>query len=678
MRSFPRHIALLLLLLLIPTALQAQDEITIVGSGIVEPALQALIDASESEANFNLTVTGTSTGFTQFCSNQADITTATRQISADEQATCTENEVTPVELTIGHNILAFIGNPADTSLEVCLTGEELNSVYAPSSQGEITNWNQVLTDGPDLALTAIAPGSDTPEFVILDNLVEGDGIRGDAAVAASAEDTIAQVSSTSGAIGVVTLPQAQAAGDAVRIFELDAAQVQGCQTPDATAVEDGVYPAADRMYVYVNLDSLSKPQLTEFLTYAVSADAAAAIENAGFVAVSDIVAQTNSVNLEAAQTGEFTAQANTGFTIPVGITGQVNIGGAGDGYEFLNSTVTSFNATLPDVTVNLNLEGLAAGARRLCNGEVDAIYSYRDLTAEEAGNCEANNITLLTLDVGTPAVVLVGNGESDYLACLTTEALTTIWQANPGEAITNWNQVGDSFPDEAMTLFSPLEGDPYSDLLLLAASGSSLAIRVDIHLNNDALYRAAATANVPGALTFMSWQDYERVLANNQANIQLVAVDGGEGCVTPDVTTIESGQYPLVRPGKLIINQDQLTRIEFQSLLWFMFTTDNFSSFEQNGFVGVRLTDLEATRNTLLAAFDEAARAAQEATPEATAEATSEATEEAAADATAEPETVEEATEEATTVPTEAATEEAEAEAEATSEATAEATEEAE
>jgi phosphate transport system substrate-binding protein len=682
MRSFPRHIALLLLLLLIPSALQAQDEIIIVGSGIVEPALQALIDASESEANFTLTVTGTSTGFDQFCANQADITTATRPINAEEQTACNDNQVTPLELTLGHNVLAFIGNPADTALSVCLTGAELNSIYAPSSEGEITNWNQVLTDGPDLALTTIAPGDSTPDFTVLDNLIEGDGIRGDAVIASTSDEIITQVSGTPGAVGVVSLPQAQAAGDAVRILELDAGAVQGCQAASATSVEDGLYPAAEPLYAYVNIANLTKAQLAEFLTYAVSAEATAAIESTGFVPATEVAAQSNRDNLSTAQTGEFTAQTNTGFVIPAGLTGQVNIGGAGDGFELLNASVTAFNATTPDVTVNLNLEGLIAGARRLCNGEVDALYSYRDLTAEEAGNCAANNITLVTLDVGTPAVVLVGNAASDYLTCLTTETLTTIWQAQPGEAITNWNQAGG--PDEAMTLFSPLEGSPYADLLMLAASGSSLATRVDIQLDDDALYRAAATANVPGALAFMSWQEYQRVLANNQANIQLVAVDAGEGCITPDATTIESGQYPLVRPGKLVINQSQFTRIEVQSLFWFMFSTDNFSSFEQSSYVGIRLTDLEAARNTLLAAFDAAARAVAEGTPEATSEAT-----EAVEEATVEPtEAVEEpaesvteeaeATIEATTAPTEVATEAVEeVTEEATSEATAEATEEA-
>lgn len=662
MRSFPRHIVLVLLLLLIltATALRAQDEIVVTGSGIVEPAFRALIDASESEASFNLTITGTNTGFARFCAGESDITTATRRITSDEQTACTENEVMPLELTIGHNILAFISSPTDTTLEACLTGAELDSIYAPSSEGEITNWNQIFTDGPDLALTALAPLGTSPEFAILDRLVDGDGIRGDAVTVSSADDMIAQVSASSGALGVVTLPQAQAAGDSVRILDLDAAAVQGCQVPSAAAVEDGVYPAAERLFVYVNVDNLSKPQLAEFLDYAVSEEAATAIEAAGFVPVTDTTAQANRDNLEAAQTGEFTVQTDAGFTIPAGITGQVNIGGAGDGYDFLRASGAAFNVLTPGVTVNVNIEGLPAGARRLCNGEVDAIYTYRDLTADEAGNCAANNISLLTLDVGTPAVVLLANATSDYLDCLTTEALTTIWQAQSAGEITNWNQIDSSFPDQAMTLFSPQEGSADTDLLLLAASGSSLAGRVDIQLNNDALYRAAATANVPGALTFMRWLDYQRVLANNQANIQLVAVDSGAGCVTPDLNTIRSGQYPLVRPGKLLINQALLTRIEVQSLFWYMFSAENFTSFEQNGFVGTRLTDLEAARETLFAAYEAALRASLEVTPETT---------EQADEATAEPEPDAEATEAAETdTAGDDATAEPEAEATAESE----------
>jgi phosphate transport system substrate-binding protein len=630
-------ILMLLLLLLFPGASQAQDagEITVVGSGIVEPVLQALIEASEVEAAFRIDVTGTSTGFQLFCDGEADMTTATRPINSAETAACSENEIVPLELTLGHNILVFVSNPADAELNACLTGDELTTIYAPSSEGEITNWNQVLEEGPDLTLTAYAPGDISAEYVILDALIEGDGIRADVLIEPDAQSVIEAVSETAGAIGAVRLREAQAAGDSIRILEVDAAAIQGCQVPAAVAVEDNLYPAAETLYVYVNTDRLNEAGMQDFLEFALSDEAGAVVESTGFTSLTELALQTNQDRLEAAVSGELPVVADAGFTIPVGLTGQVNIGGAGEGIGLLQSAVDNFSQIAPGAVASLNVEGLPAGIRRLCNGEVDLVYTYRDLTAEEIANCEANNITLLTVNTGARVIVLVANANSDHLTCLTNEALTTIWSAQSTREITDWNQVSNEFPSADMTLFAPDTGSIDTDLLL-AASGQSLTGRIDIHLDNDPLYRAAATANVEGALTFMNWFEYQDVLANNQANIQLVAVDAGEGCIAPDLNTIRSGEYPLTRPGKLVINSSQLARPEVQSVLWLMFSDDNFRTFEINGFAGLRLSDLATIRGTLLAAFEEASAAAAEAAeeePEATSEATAEATAEATTEA---------------------------------------------
>lgn len=681
MRFDPRRIGIILVLLfaLITGTLHAQDEVRVVGSGIVEPLMQAIVDASPVEANFDIEITGTSTGFERFCSGEADATTSTRPLTQAERSACAENEIVPFELVIGQTVLALVANPEDTSFATCLTEDEINTIFAPSAEGEITNWNQVLEEGPDLALTVLAPGSITSEFAILDTVIEGDGLRSDVTTAASADEIISMVSETPGAVGVVTLPQALAAGDAVQIVELDAAAVQGCQAPSAAAVEDGLYAAAEQLYLYVNAASLDNADLVTVLEFVTSEALTPVVESAGFTASTDVARQTNQENLEAALAGDISVQTNADFEIPLGLTGAVNIGGAGEGVNLLQGITTDFSEIAPGVTINLNLEGLPASARRLCNGETDFIYSYRDLTDEEASNCAANNIELTTFDVGTQAVVLLANGGSDELACLTTDALATVWRAGSGEAVTNWNQVDDSFSDQPMTLFAPTEGSFNTDLLLLAASGESLIGRVDIQLDDDPLYRAAATANVEGALTYMGWAEYQRVLANNQANIQLVAVDGGSGCVTPVLNTIMSGEYPITRVGKLLVNTSQLARIEVQSVLWHLFSDENLPLYENAGYIGIRASDLEDWRVALLEAVNQAQAAnvqgeataepdaADEATPEMTAEADAtevvEPTEEATEAMTPEVEETLEVTEE---VP-------AETEPEPTEEATAEA-----
>jgi hypothetical protein len=127
------------------------------------------------------------------------------------------------------------------------------------------------------------------------------------------------------------------------------------------------------------------------------------------------------------------------------------------------------------------------------------------------------------------------------------------------------------------------------------------------------LYRAAAVANVEGALTYMSWNEYQQVLENNQERIQLVGVDAGSGCVTPSIETINDGSYVLTNDLNIVVSQTGLQNNLVQSLLWFIFSDANYSLIEGAGIVGVSFGELPAVRDALQTAFNEAA-----AVPEAT------------------------------------------------------------
>ena len=154
-------------------------------------------------------------------------------------------------------------------------------------------------------------------------------------------------------------------------------------------------------------------------------------------------------------------------------------------------------------------------------------------------------------------------------------------------------------------------------------------LRDGINVNTDPLYRAAAVGNVEGALTFMTWAEYEKVVATNQANIQLVAVGDGSNCVQPSEAAIADGSYPLSQPLKLIVKESTLIRPDVQSLLWLLASDDRYTLIQNAGLAGLNFGDLPALRDRLQNAFNEAAMAAALATPEATAQATEAATAEA-------------------------------------------------
>lgn len=615
MKSVWRRGALGVLIALFITAgfAAAQDDtVQIVGSGIVTPLYEAFQAASGAAINATTSVTGTRGGFQQFCAGQADVATASRSITADENKNCAANSVDYLELLVAHNIIAFITAP-DVGVPQCLEQSALNIIFAPSAQ--IADWNQVDPANAALPLTVALPPATSPTFLVLDELIEGEGLRADAAQLDSDSEVVAAVIQSKGALGVVSAAVAAGAGDTVQVLELNAGM--GCFAPSADSVEQRLYTAANSLFFYVNRASLTKPGLQAVLVYALSADAAPTISALGLTAPTASITETNLQTLSGMGNPRPFSEAVAGFAIPNDVSGQVIIAGSASAHDYIQSISDTFTAQYPGVTFDARTFGQPAGVRRLCNGELDIAITQRPLTDEQAQNCEANNISTLPIDLGSRAVVLVANAASDFLACLTSEQLQTIWGAKSANTIRTWDQVDPAFPEQAMTLFAPNSGDSYSDILLRDA-----ILRGDTEQNDDALYRAAATANVEGALTFMSWQQYQSVLDNNQERIRLVAVDAGDGCVTPDAQTIADGSYALATPIQLLVNRAALTKVHVQSFLWFIASDNNYGLLERAGLTGVTFGSLPDLRRLLESAYIEAAAAASrhaaEVTPEAT------------------------------------------------------------
>jgi phosphate transport system substrate-binding protein len=234
-----RRVGLLILIVLLihPIMLFAQDDsaVTAVGSGIPAPLLQEF--ATLASVTLNLTVTGTDNGFAAFCRGEADITTATRAISVDEETACAETGVSFLEFVLGYDIMAVIASPS-SDFGTCLTTDQLNALFAPSSDS--TNWNQVDAENADIPLSFYVPPDNTATFALLDNLVEGVGLRSDVNILPDDTAITDAVSTTPGAIGVVSLPNAQLAQDSVTILDLSTTSA-GCSPPSPETVQGRTY-----------------------------------------------------------------------------------------------------------------------------------------------------------------------------------------------------------------------------------------------------------------------------------------------------------------------------------------------------------------------------------------------------------------------------------------------------
>ncbi|MCC6612735.1 MAG: substrate-binding domain-containing protein [Anaerolineae bacterium] len=624
MTSLKRLIGLCVLIALVisPALIHAQDDaaITVVGSGIAAPLFEALVDAGVSSANVDVQVTGTNAGLEQLCAGSADIALSTRAINDGEDVNCVNNNVAYVELLLGDVAAVVIANPDDAFAQ-CLSIANLNTIFAPSAAGQITTW-QVIDPTAGVPLSVSVPPSSSPVSAIFDGLINGDGLRADATVETDEQAIVSTVAGTSGALGVVNFTTALAAGDAVKMLPLGVSDTGACVEPSAETIGGGQYTASERIYAYANGALLEQPQASALLAFLGTEPAANVAADQGFLPASADDLARNATIVANAETGHQFSVAPFEFTIPPGVVGAISYAGDSAANDLLSTVTSTFQSAFAGVTHTITLNGRVDGARRFCNGEVDAIALTAPLTDEQAGNCAANNVVPVEFELGDQAVVLVANAENDYLACLTTQQIATIWGSTSAELPTTWDQVDASFPATTMTLIAAGEGDEVTDLLLTDAAGVSIPLRDDATMNRDPLYRAASVAVIDGAITYMSWGQYQTLISLGQDNIQLVSVDSGAGCVEPTDATIADGSYALSQSLKLVVSQASLRRPEVQSLVWYMYSDANYATLSSSGFGGIALTDLPAIRESLQTAFDEAGAAAPPPTAEPAADAT--------------------------------------------------------
>lgn len=632
-------VLLLFMLFALPTSTFAQDEeaLTLAGSALAQPLFEAVADAAEADLTLNADTTGTPAGYEALCAGEADIALATRPMSVEEESTCTEAGVEFVEVRLGYTVLAYIVNP-ELALTNCVTADELDDLLAPSAAAN-TLWADVFADAPaDAEVSVTLPPADTLAFALLDEITAGAGFRADASLADDVANIAATVADTAGGFGVVPLSAIDDTN--VQLLQLRNNDIAACVEPSAETISDESYPAGLNYYAYFNAETLSANEGLQAVRAFIADEASTeTITAAGFTPLSTEDYLTAAEALATNQTGRQFSLAVAEFQIPPTVSGTVNIAGAAGAFSLVDGLTTTFTTQYTSMTINNEFLGEPDGLRRLCNSEVAMATTTAPPSDETVENCAAADINLVTVPMGTQATVLVANAADEHLACLTTEQIVNTWGAEAeAEAVGNWQAVDGDFPDQDFILFAGNIGNPIPNLMMTQAAGESAPLRADTESDTDPLYRAAAVANVEGSLTYMSWGQYQDVLANNQERIQLVAVDGGDGCITPTQITIDSGEYPLARTLYLVISETALSRIEVQSLLWFMFQDANFPNFERANFDTLNLNDLEGTRATLQDAFDAAnAAAAARLVEEA------DATEEPAEDGTAE-----EATEEPT------------------------------
>ena len=268
----------------------ATGSVAVDGSSTVAPLSSAAADLfRDAEPDINVTVgtSGTGGGFAAFCAGETDISNASRPIADDEVAACEENGIEFSEIIMANDGLSVVVNPENDWAE-CLTLEQLATIWAPESEGEITNWNQVDPSFPDEELVLYGAGTDSGTFDYFTEAINGEegAVRTDYSPSEDDNVIIQGVQGSTGSMGFFGLSYAEENPDAVSLVAIDSGD--GCITPSAETVQDETYaPLGRPLFVYVaNASYAEKPQVATFVDYYVE-NASEIAEAALFIGLTD-------------------------------------------------------------------------------------------------------------------------------------------------------------------------------------------------------------------------------------------------------------------------------------------------------------------------------------------------------------------------------------------------------
>lgn len=592
-----------------PATAAAAPTFTIDGSKIVSPILTQASNAysqQHSTVSAAISVSGTSAGFDKLCSGTTDMAMANTGISDQQAAACDSKKVQYVELLLGFDASVLVVNTA--SKVNCLATSDVVALLSPTAVGKFQNWNQLAqattTPLPDQALSAIYATQDTRARDLISALIPGGILRTDISVQPDEKTAVDKLVADANGVAILTLSdyqKSQADGKAVRALDLRNGTV--CTTANPLNLGNNRYPAGESLYLYVNADALNRAPVADFLNYLVSTDGQKAVTNASFTLADPTVYTRDQTYLAAKQTGRTFSRIQS-VNIAADTAGTITINGSPAAFDSIKAVADAFQPLYTNIKVTQTPLGNDSGFSNLCAGTADLIGTTRLPTDAETAACKANKINPVQLTLGGHGVVLLVNAGNTFATCLTTDQIAKLFGTAADGKVKKWSDVDAKFPATDLLILSPNDGDLMTDLLITkTVKGVAPLPRTDMTQNSDPLYRAAGTANVAGAITYMSYTDYKTV----KSKVTLVQVDGGKGCITPSDKTLVDGSYPLSEQLYLFLNPAAFSRPEIKAFVWYLLSDDALAVLSSKAnLVGLDRAGFVSTRDMVLSQFAQA------------------------------------------------------------------------
>lgn len=254
----------------------AQNRIKVDGSSTVYPITEAVAEEFQTSKKNAIKVTvgisGTGGGFKKFCRGETDIQDASRPISKTEMEDCKKAGVQYFELPIAYEGTVVAVNVNNSWLNE-ISVAELKKMWEPEAMSKIKKWNQINAKWPEVEFRLFGAGSDSGTFDYFTEAIVGKAksSRGDYTASEDDNTIVKGISGDKNSIGYLPMSyymENKKTLKALAIIGGEKAPVKTAVLPTIATVENGTYfPLSRPLFIYVNLASSKKTEVSEFVKF---------------------------------------------------------------------------------------------------------------------------------------------------------------------------------------------------------------------------------------------------------------------------------------------------------------------------------------------------------------------------------------------------------------------------
>jgi phosphate transport system substrate-binding protein len=264
---------------------ELRGSVSLDGSSTVYPISEAIAEEFLSIAprvRVTVGVSGTGGGFKKFLSGEIDINDASRTIKESEEAEAEASGIDFLEIPVAFDGLSVVVNPNNTWVD-WLTVDELQMIWQPGSM--VDSWDDIRADWPARPIRLYGPGTDSGTFDYFTEVINGESGASRPDYTASEDDNVLVqgISGDENALGFFGYAYYIENKESLKIVPVDGGS--GPVVPTAQTINEGTYsPLSRPVFIYLNAESLSRPEVRSFVDFYID-NAGAIASEVGYIAL---------------------------------------------------------------------------------------------------------------------------------------------------------------------------------------------------------------------------------------------------------------------------------------------------------------------------------------------------------------------------------------------------------